>query len=346
MSRRASPTVALILLLGGVVPVAQSGPAQWTHWMVSYGPEERQHLHISNLVGNTSSPAPVYLAAHGNGGVADMRVMELQIIADSGYALISWESFSTVGPTNSAAAVADCALMFQWVQANGTKYGIDPTRVVFGGRSRGSVISWREAHSHPGVVKGIYMYNALPGSVMSNASRAVWDPVADVTNSSPPMYLAYGPRNPPIDDNIHKPANVDLIIQKYATLGMADKITRTSGMDDDSCANYDGNGDCMDTSIFKYFHVLADALRDDGPWPMPSGDTDADTDTDDVEAGTPTPTPTPSSSITTSYSASGTFSENTDPSPTPIAATSSAPASLHSMLTLAIAATCMLARPF
>merc|ERR1712110_501491 len=112
------------------------------------------------------------------------------------------------------------------------------------------------------------------------------------------------------------------IIQKYATLGMADKITRTSGMDDDSCANHDGNGDCMDTSIFKYYHVLADALRDDGPWPMPSGDTDADTDTDDVEAGTPTP------------------------NPTPIAATSSAPASRHSMLTLAIAATCVLARPF
>ncbi|WP_163931493.1 alpha/beta hydrolase [Paraferrimonas sp. SM1919] len=198
---------------------------QWDYTGIVYGADDpnRQWLNI-HMPYDQSKPAPIYLFAHSNGSTAnDMSEKQLDTIAQSGYAAVSWESFENIGtPEQVTIGAADAQLAFDWIRANAAAYNLDPNHIVIGGRSRGSIVSWRLAHSNHPSIQGIYMYNALPEPAWENIDT--WDPVNDVTVNSPMTYLVYGPDFD--DDDNHNPVYVDPVIVKYQELGIDDNIVR------------------------------------------------------------------------------------------------------------------------
>lgn len=207
---------------------------------------DRQFLHyVLPPDASPSEPAPVVIFAHGNGGRADMNEQERDAVTSAGYALVSWESVTTVeSQLDLETAVDDLELVRAWIKANGGERGLSPDTWIISGRSRGSVCSWFTAHSGTPEVIGCYMYNALP-----NPNISVY--LDEISASSPPIYLAYGPKCPvPIittgddvcvvyktDENgtitnntdIHNPISGVKVVDRYTDLGMADKLGLGTG---------------------------------------------------------------------------------------------------------------------
>lgn len=197
---------------------------------------DRQHLHVYYDDAPTV-PTPVYFFAHGNGGTPAIGGQEAATLRNAGYSVISWESVTYIeGEEDVETCVADADLVFGWAKENALQYNLDMSRVVIGGRSRGSVCSWQLAHSSNPEIKGLYMYNALP----DGAWLGDWDPTQDVTESSPPAYLAYGPECPkPITQDCdpndgHNPRHGQTIVDRYEHLGLGQDITLTDGMHDEN----------------------------------------------------------------------------------------------------------------
>lgn len=204
--------------------------------------DRRQHLHLLRHP-NAPGPAPVYIYAHANGGTAWLLQdsFKRSVVAEAGYALISWESVTTLdGAEDSEVCMTDLDLVLQWARDHSAEHGLDMSRVVLGGRSRGSACTWPAAHSGDPTIKGIYMYNALPDPAWANLTA--WDPAEEVKASSPPILLTYGPgcpTDPPqagcdVDGDIHNPHNGQIIVDKYGELGMASNARLIQGMADDS----------------------------------------------------------------------------------------------------------------
>lgn len=234
---------------------------QWDHTNIVYGSDDpsRQWLNI-HLPYDQSTPSPIYVFAHGNGGKANgVSEKQLHTIAMAGYAVISWESIANIGdPEEAAIGVADAQVMFDWIRANADKYDLDPDHIVVGGRSRGSIISWQLAHSNHPAIKGIYMYNALPESTWQNVD--VWNPVDEITIDSPITYLVYGPD---FDDNDgHNPVYVDPVIERYGELGISDKITRYVDMWGDYKGGSSSGNWTNDGEIMHYFPEFAVKVED------------------------------------------------------------------------------------
>ncbi|MDT0595238.1 alpha/beta hydrolase-fold protein [Glaciecola petra] len=227
---------------------------QWDHVHIPYGTDDpnRQWLNI-HLAYDQSTPMPIYLLAHGNGGSADgVSENELHALANEGYATISWESIPTISNSDEGAiGIADAQVMFEWVIANADTYNLDPDHIVVGGRSRGSIISWQLAHSNHPSIKGIYMYNALPQSAWQDVGT--WSPVDEITIDSPVTYLVYGPDFD--DDDGHNPVNVDPLLARYDELGIGDKITRHVDMWGDFRG--DNGGWTNDAHTMHYFAEFA-----------------------------------------------------------------------------------------
>ena len=247
-----------------ITPLTNTG--QWDYRRIVYGTDDpdRQWLNI-HLDFDQSEPAPIYLYAHGNGGSADgVSENELHAIANEGYATISWESIPTISsPEEAAIAVDDAQLMFDWVIANADTYNLDPDHIVFGGRSRGSIISWQLAHSNHPSIKGIYMYNALPQSAWQDIDS--FNPADEITVDSPITYLVYGPDFD--DDDGHNPVNVDPVLARYDELGIGEKITRYVDMwGDFRSAN---GGWTNDAHTMHYFAEFVESLSDKiSPFPV------------------------------------------------------------------------------
>jgi len=219
----------------------------------------RQHLHLLQTPSSNDKLSPVFFWSHANGGDAiDVDSSYLEILANSGYSVISWESVSLVGsPEDIGVCWSDFKLVWEWFHANAAQLNLDPNSVVIGGRSRGSACSWPMAHSQKPEIKGIYMYNALPNGVWVVDSP--W--VEYVTSGSPPAHLVYGQEcekpimsdcEPSPDRNDgHNPRNGQKIVDRYTDLNMASTIRLTDGL-----KNY-GIG------IFDRFQAFAASLDND-----------------------------------------------------------------------------------
>lgn len=201
----------------------------WDHQGIPYGTDdpERQYLNIHLVDGE--GPTPVLLYAHANGGSADnIGRISADLITGAGYALVSWESVQTLEtPDDVLLSQADAQLAFDWVRSNAETYGLDPDHIVIGGRSRGSIASWRLAHGDDPAIPAAYFYNALPDGAW--ALPELWDPLDDVTAASPPMFLAFGPASN--DPDIHDPVNLVPVVERYEALGLGDDIELVEGMD-------------------------------------------------------------------------------------------------------------------
>ena len=134
-----------------------------THAHVSYGPEDRQWLNL--YLPSGSDPAPVFLYAHHNGSTADdVKSSWANPTLAEGTAIVSWESIAKVrGLSDFQICTADAKVMFAWVKENAATYNFDINKIIIGGQSRGSFVSWELAHSRDASIAGIYMGQALPG---------------------------------------------------------------------------------------------------------------------------------------------------------------------------------------
>lgn len=227
-SRRRWPA-RMLGTVAWLLPAADALALDWDYEGVLYATEasERQWLNIYQT--QRADPAPIFLYAHANGSTADaMPRASAELITRAGFTLVSWESVADIrDAADTAVGAADAALVLSWIREHAAVYRLDPDRIIIGGRSRGSGISWIQAHSgHPAVL-GLYFYNALPDDFWQELK--VCDPVAEVTADSPPMHLAYGPS--PADDDPHSPTNAYPIIERYEELGIGDRITLTDDME-------------------------------------------------------------------------------------------------------------------
>lgn len=187
---------------------------------VTYGSESRQFLDI--YLAPSDSPTPVYINAHANGGTTDMPDDIVNDLKAAGISTVSWESLRSVGtPEQVDTAWNDADLMYAWLKANAEIYNFDTTNFIVGGSSRGSVVSWKIAHSGDPAIKGIYMYNALPDKVWT--FQDWWTPTEDITVLSPPIFLVY--RYEPGHPDSHDAENGIIITNKYDSLGIGDRDT-------------------------------------------------------------------------------------------------------------------------
>lgn len=156
---------------------------------VKYGPETRQFLDIYIAPSNCSTP--VYIWSHGNGeSTEDINTYIIDTLTAMGISVISWESLTAV--FDSAGLVTawdDANLMYTWLKANASTYNIDTTNLIIGGASRGTVVSWKIAHSADPNIRGLYLKNAVPEGAWSLPT--VWTPLDDITVNSPPIFMAY-----------------------------------------------------------------------------------------------------------------------------------------------------------
>ncbi len=159
-----------------------------THSRVSYGPEDRQWLNL--YLPSGSEPAPVFLYAHHNGSTADdVKSSWANSTLAEGTAIVSWESIAKVqGLSDFQICTADAKVMFAWVKENAATYNFDINKIIIGGQSRGSFVSWELAHSRDASIVGIYMGQALPGK---SFNERLLEPI---TKNAPPIFLVYRKR--------------------------------------------------------------------------------------------------------------------------------------------------------
>ncbi|MDC8003409.1 hypothetical protein POV27_05065 [Aureisphaera galaxeae] len=193
---------------------------------LQYGTEPRQFLDLYKAA--SDCPTPVYFDAHGNGGNTSMPNSIVEDLNAQGITVIAWESLTSVNTSDEVeTGWNDAELMFQWVIDNATTYNLDTSNFIIGGSSRGSILSWKYGHRENPNVKGLYMYNALPGNAWSFPSW--WYPPNDVTNVSPPIYFVYkrepGSSTDPVNPDIHDPNNGITILNQYESLGIGERAT-------------------------------------------------------------------------------------------------------------------------
>ncbi len=216
-------TFACTLFLLPTILVAQEKTP--THARLSYGPEERQWLNLYLPSGD--EPAPVFIYAHHNGSTADdVKSSWANPTLAEGTAIVSWESIAKVqGRADFRTCVADAKLMFAWVKENAATYHFDIDKIIIGGQSRGSFVSWELAHSQdPGIV-GIYMGQALPGK---SFNERLLEPI---TKDAPPIFLAYRKEPGVVGDN-HDPAHGLKVVERYKELGIGDSAELVHSLND------------------------------------------------------------------------------------------------------------------
>lgn len=206
-------TVVGTLFLSPTLLVAQEKTP--THAHVSYGPAERQWLNLYLPSGD--KPVPVFIYAHHNGSTADdVKSSWADRTLAEGIAIVSWESIAKVqGLSDFRTCAADAKVMFAWVKKNAATYNFDIDKIIIGGQSRGSFVSWELAHSLDKSIVGIYMGQALPGR---SFNERLLDPI---TKKAPPIFLAYR-KEPGIVGDIHDPAHGQRVLERYKKLGIGD----------------------------------------------------------------------------------------------------------------------------
>lgn len=172
-------------------------------------------------------PTPLYVWAHAGGGNLDgFGPPATSELSRAGISAISWAS---VEPVRSGEDYKQCMNDFEkvmdFVIKNAGKYNFDTNKIVVGGSSRGSFITWEFSHKNPHLVKGIYSTGALGDPAMWKdevrflTSR---DPRDFIHADSPPLIFVY-----PVmlgDVDIHSPRSGLLIKEKYDELGIGHRV--------------------------------------------------------------------------------------------------------------------------
>ncbi|THB64870.1 MAG: hypothetical protein D6B26_04440 [Spirochaetaceae bacterium] len=204
-----------------------------------FGVPDEYHLDIlygtvENYTGNdgqwlniyqaeSSSITPVYIWAHGNGHTYRDAHEKYESFIDSlrsnGISVVSWESIKQMDDSNYSTIMDDADIMYAWLEDHADEYNLDMNRVVIGGHSRGSIASWRLAHSGESGIRGIYFGDAAGNLDDVNALDD------QVSGDSPPIRLSYT-RNKDSNDGVHDPNEGQKIIDLYRAAGFSEQDSR------------------------------------------------------------------------------------------------------------------------
>jgi acetyl esterase/lipase len=188
----------------------------------NYTGNDGQWLNVYQAESNL--PTPVYIWAHGNGHTY-MDAHEkyepfITSLLENGISVISWESIKQMDESNFMEILDDADLMFQWVKDNAPTYNLDITNIIIGGHSRGTIASWRLAHSGDAGIKGIYQ-----GDVAGNLDD-VNDALGNIiTVNSPPIRMSFT-QNKINNDGQHDPNEGQKIIDIYRNLGFVEEDSK------------------------------------------------------------------------------------------------------------------------
>jgi predicted esterase len=210
------------------------------HVAYDTGPNNILNIYIAEGTRN-GPPTPLYVWAHGGGGTLDGFANEIwSELKGAGISAISWGSVDNIflnivdfqqamkdkekglidnifpNLAGFHQAMKDMEKVMEFVLENADKYNFDTNKIVTGGSSRGSFISWEYAHNNPKIVKGIYSSGALGDPLMWKEYG--WEPRNAIHAGSPPLYFTYLPT--PGDGNIHNPKSGTLIKERYEELGI------------------------------------------------------------------------------------------------------------------------------
>ncbi|MGD1846644.1 MAG: T9SS type A sorting domain-containing protein [Salibacteraceae bacterium] len=190
---------------------------------VPYGPGTFQFMDIYLAPNTGNCPNPVYFDAHGNNATTAMPSSIIDSLKALGVSVVAWESLPAVNtPMQVETGWDDAELMIQWVHDHADSFNFDTTRLIIGGSSRGSILSWKYSHRPHSDIKGLYMYNALPDGVWMDTTW--WYPPNEVTTASPEVFFVYR-FEPGIATDIHDPLNGMAIMDRYTQLGIGDRDT-------------------------------------------------------------------------------------------------------------------------
>jgi hypothetical protein len=169
-------------------------------------------------------PTPVYIWAHGNGhsymDAHEKNEPFITSLLENGISVISWESIKQMDESNFMKILDDADLMFQWVKDNAQSYNLDMTKVFIGGHSRGTIASWRLAHSGDSGIKGIYQ-----GDTAGNLDD-VNDALGNlISTNSPPIRMSFT-QNRNNNDGQHDPNEGQKIIDIYRNLGFIEEDSK------------------------------------------------------------------------------------------------------------------------
>lgn len=208
----------LLFILISVSCIGQNQLAIPTYSNIFYGDSTYNWLNIYLTQSNT--PTAVYIWAHGNGTnsfpVTANHFPEdvCNDLKDNNISLISWESIGKIENIEDFnKAQNDFYLVMDWVYENAEIYNIDTNKIVVGGRSRGSIISWAYSHEKFKKIKGIYSVQAFPDD-----SWAFKNFKEDIQSFSPDMFLTYF--STPTSNDGHNPANGEDLVKKYENIGL------------------------------------------------------------------------------------------------------------------------------
>lgn len=191
---------------------------------IFYGDESRQWMNIY-IAENHSHPTPVYIYSHANASTANAFPKGIWgDVSKAGISVVSWESIPNVKTGDHVAICeADFNIVLNWVQSHAKEYNFDVNKIVVGGMSRGSVVTWKTSHERWKEIRGIYSTNALPAGAWAGGSTRVLD---YITKDSPPIFLAYESYpNVPREVNGHDPIYGIAIADRYKELGIGDRAT-------------------------------------------------------------------------------------------------------------------------
>jgi hypothetical protein len=164
---------------------------------------------------------PLYIWAHGNGGSADRLNKEMwNELSSAGISIISWESvLNLASDADRIEGEADLEKVMEFVKTNASKYNFDLNKIVIGGHSRGTIMSWKFTQQNNNLVKGIYFTGALGDPLLWKESD--WEPRDLINQGSPQFIFAY--KSTPGDGDVHNPKSGKLIKEKYEELGIGER---------------------------------------------------------------------------------------------------------------------------
>ncbi|GHV01195.1 hypothetical protein FACS1894159_08600 [Bacteroidia bacterium] len=191
----------------------------------NYGPGENQWLNLYRAEG--AKPTPVYIWGHPNSdgkvlpSANDIPKNVVDMCRERGITVISWESVPQVKSYEDVMICrADLLLVYKWVSDNAAKLNLDVNNLFIGGSSRGTVVSWDFVCKYPDRIRGAYLAQALPKGAWAIEAE---NPLTVITADNPPVTLSY--RTDMESDDGHSPKFGKRIADKYAELGIADRIT-------------------------------------------------------------------------------------------------------------------------
>jgi hypothetical protein len=191
---------------------------------IQYGSGVNQWFNL--YTSNSGTLSPVYVWAHPNGasltspGTAySFSDKTKNDLVQAGINIISWESTPQVQTeADLTQTETDFIALYKWIEVNGKKYNLDITKIVSGGRSRGTWASWPGTQTNTLNIKGFFGVQAFPQD-----GWLVRRPQNLVTTSSPPIFLTYD--EAPGTTDGHKPEYGIIVQNEYIKKGIGYKTS-------------------------------------------------------------------------------------------------------------------------